>query len=678
MSDPTWMTPQNSSASVGWRGVARWLLLGALLLVALWLPPHTRAQPEQGSQAGIVIQFADGQMETFCVELGADGSATGEEVLRATGLPTTIEYSGGNGGAVCQIDSVGCDFPAESCFCECTLDPNEPCVYWNYSFQENGEWQYASIGSTNRTVEAGDVEGWVWGAGEIATGALPPLIPFDDICLAPTPTATRRPTQTRTATPTASATPTLVPTATETEAPASVTPSRAASATRTLAASTTPATTAPPAASATRALPSATLAATSTGRLCFPVAQQRAADCHPARSPRQCHTAGRNNRAANAKPRTQRDEHLRAAHPARPVHPHPCGDAGQHGPAGECADPHAGLHRGSAVGRGGARGRVAAGGDPIREPRRRQRQLAPRLPAFRGDRRPAGGRSLHAAGPRTMREKALSGAIYTLTTVIGILAFLYPFFVPVLRVPGAMQGAHSADAPFLLSLLVGICFVVLLLEVQGQAVSAKLVALLGVLVAINSVLRFVEVAIPAPGGISPIFFLIGATGYVYGGRFGFLMGALTLLVSALITAGIGPWLPYQMLAAGWMGLSAPLCRPLVRALRLTERRGEVLLLALFIGAWGFVYGIIMNLWFWPFAVGPSAHYWEAGIGVAAIVQRYAAFYLATSFVWDAFGALGNLVLTLLFGRATLRALRRFHRRFHFSVMPAPRPAEPAA
>lgn len=265
MSDPTWMTPQNSPASVGWRGVARWLLLGALLLVALWLPPHTRAQPEQGSQAGIVIQFADGQMETFCVELGADGSATGEEVLRATGLPTTIEYSGGNGGAVCQIDSVGCDFPAESCFCECTLDPNEPCVYWNYSFQENGEWQYASIGSTNRTVEAGDVEGWVWGAGEIATGALPPLIPFDDICLAPTPTATRRPTQTRTATPTASATPTLVPTATNTEAPASATPSRAASATRTLAASTTPATTAPPAASATRALPSATLAATSTG-----------------------------------------------------------------------------------------------------------------------------------------------------------------------------------------------------------------------------------------------------------------------------------------------------------------------------------------------------------------------------------------------------------------------------
>jgi energy-coupling factor transport system substrate-specific component len=34
---------------------------------------------------------------------------------------------------------------------------------------------------------------------------------------------------------------------------------------------------------------------------------------------------------------------------------------------------------------------------------------------------------------------------------------------------------------------------------------------LGVLVALNAVLRFIEVAIPGPGGFTPIFFLILTT-----------------------------------------------------------------------------------------------------------------------------------------------------------------------
>ena len=150
-----------------------------------------------------------------------------------------------------------------------------------------------------------------------------------------------------------------------------------------------------------------------------------------------------------------------------------------------------------------------------------------------------------------MRDRILSIAIYGLSTGIGAIAFLYPFLTLSAsgaagnQGHGAMMGqAHTGDAPLMLSVLVGLCFVVLLLEVQGQAVNAKFVALLGILVSINSALRFMEVAVPGPGGISPIFFLIALTGYVYGGRLGFLMGALTLLVSALITGTIGPWKPY--------------------------------------------------------------------------------------------------------------------------------------
>ena len=104
-------------------------------------------------------------------------------------------------------------------------------------------------------------------------------------------------------------------------------------------------------------------------------------------------------------------------------------------------------------------------------------------------------------------------------------------------------------------------------------------------------------------------------------------------------------------------------------LRGEGRRREVLVLAAFAGLWGLVYGGIMNVWFWPFAVGPADQYWEAGIGVLETLKRYAAFYLTTSLAWDALRAVGNVLLMLAFAAPTLRALRRFQRRFAYSHRP---------
>lgn len=273
-----------------------------------------------------------------------------------------------------------------------------------------------------------------------------------------------------------------------------------------------------------------------------------------------------------------------------------------------------------------------------------------------------------------MTQRLLSLAIYGLSTGLGIIAFLHPFWSAIATATTQMGQAHAADAPLMLTLLVGLCFAVLLLEVQGQVVSAKLVALLGILVAMNALLRFVDVAIPGPGGYSPIFALIILTGYVYGSRFGFLMGALTMFVSALITGGIGPWLPYQMFTAGWVGLSAPLCRPSVWLLQGEGRWGEVVVLAAFGGLWGLLYGGIMNIWFWPFATGPVEQYWTPGLPVLETLQRYAVFYLATSLWWDAMRSAGNVALILVIGLPTLRALRRFRQRFAFDYLPGYRPA----
>jgi len=267
-----------------------------------------------------------------------------------------------------------------------------------------------------------------------------------------------------------------------------------------------------------------------------------------------------------------------------------------------------------------------------------------------------------------MMNRLLSFALYFTATLLGILAFLYPFLLPAIVTQATAGSARQGETPFMLILLLALCLLVLIYEAQGQTSNTRLLALLGVLVAINSALRFLEVAIPGPGGFSPIFFLIILTGYIFGGRFGFLMGALTMLVSAVITGGVGPWLPSQMFTAGWAGMSAPLCRPFVQAVKGENRRREVIILTAFGAAWGFLYGVIMNLWSWPFIVGPEAQYWTPGSGPFEILQRYAAYYAVTSLVWDLMAALGNAILILFFGQPTLRALRRFQARFKYQVL----------
>jgi hypothetical protein len=41
------------------------------------------------------------------------------------------------------------------------------------------------------------------------------------------------------------------------------------------------------------------------------------------------------------------------------------------------------------------------------------------------------------------------------------------------------------------------------------------------------------------------------------------------------------------------------------------------------------------------------------------LHHYYSFYVASSFAWDAAGALANAILIVLTGRAVLRSLRRF-------------------
>jgi energy-coupling factor transport system substrate-specific component len=247
-----------------------------------------------------------------------------------------------------------------------------------------------------------------------------------------------------------------------------------------------------------------------------------------------------------------------------------------------------------------------------------------------------------------------------------LVAFTYPLFIGQLQrldpnTAIASSSVRLADAPLIATVLLLVCLGALFLEMQGQAINAKVVAALGVLVAATAVLRFLETAIPGPGGFSPIFVPIILAGYVFGARFGFLMGALSLLASALITGGVGPWLPYQMLAAGWIGLTAGLLpKP-------GHKGAELTMLAVFSFAWGILFGVILNLYFWPFFSGEAALSWQPGVSVENALVRYGAFYLTTSFLWDMARSLGNVIFVLLLGLPIVRALTRFKDRYHFEM-----------
>lgn len=249
--------------------------------------------------------------------------------------------------------------------------------------------------------------------------------------------------------------------------------------------------------------------------------------------------------------------------------------------------------------------------------------------------------------PLTARARPV--LVYVLVVVVGVVAFLYPFWLPSSTSPAR---AHATDAPLLAAVVGALVVAAVTLELQRGTMRGATVALLGMLSASVGLLRLLDL----PGGGNAMFFLLVLAGAAFGPRFGMLLGLCGMATSAVLTGGIGPWLPFQMLALSWMGALAGVVG---RATRRLRPGAEVAALAAYGWIWGFVYGAIMNLWFWPFSVGAGPLSWSPELGFAQTLQHYRSFYALTSLGWDAAGALTNLLLIVVTGPALLPSLRRF-------------------
>jgi energy-coupling factor transport system substrate-specific component len=242
--------------------------------------------------------------------------------------------------------------------------------------------------------------------------------------------------------------------------------------------------------------------------------------------------------------------------------------------------------------------------------------------------------------------------VIVMASFIGFVAFFWPFVVA----PGRF--GDSAMAPLMFGALLVLVLAVIVAEIADGGIDAKAIAMLGVLSAIGAALRPLGAG---TAGVETVFFTIVIAGRVFGAGFGFTLGCTTLFASALITGGVGPWMPYQMFGCAWVGLLAGLLPP-------ASGRREVLMLAAYGAVSAYVFGFLLNLSFWPFYLDPSSTIaYLPGASLAVNAHRYLIFDATTSLGWDTGRAVTTFAIILLVGPAMLATFRRAARRAAFEA-----------
>ena len=257
----------------------------------------------------------------------------------------------------------------------------------------------------------------------------------------------------------------------------------------------------------------------------------------------------------------------------------------------------------------------------------------------------------------------LSALVLLLASVGGLVMFNWPLLIS--AEPQPQQ--HVSDAPFVFMAILPVLVLLVLTQLGDGGMDTKALAMLGVLAAVNAALRPLGAGL---NGIETVFFLLILAGRVFGPGFGFLLGCTSLFASALLTAGVGPWLPFQMLAAAWIGLGAGLLprrmfgRPIVGAAEIALLAGYGVLAA-------YVFGALMNMWFWPFVTGNMSGdlaglAYIPGGSIAENLHHFLVYTLLTSTIgWDTGRAVTNAIAIIVLGPAVLGVLRRSSHKARF-------------
>ena len=248
-----------------------------------------------------------------------------------------------------------------------------------------------------------------------------------------------------------------------------------------------------------------------------------------------------------------------------------------------------------------------------------------------------------------VRFSPLGTAVLTLASLISAAGFLWPFFYNGQSLPRTQLFFWAA---------LSVAFFLVIIQISNSALDAKSVALLGVLSALIAALRPLGAGAV---GIEPMWFILILSARVFGPSFGFILGLTSMFVSALLTGGVGPWLGYQVFAAAWIGMAAGM----LPGKKLRGRRELLLLIAFGIIA-SELFGILMDLQFWPWALGADTQLsYLANGAISENLSRFITFHFATAMAWDIPRAVFTTILLVFSGKAVLSALRRTKTRAAF-------------
>ena len=248
-----------------------------------------------------------------------------------------------------------------------------------------------------------------------------------------------------------------------------------------------------------------------------------------------------------------------------------------------------------------------------------------------------------------VRFSPIGTAVLTLASLISAAGFLWPFFYNGQSLPRTQLFFWAA---------LSVAFFLVIIQISNSALDAKSVALLGVLSALIAALRPLGAGAV---GIEPMWFILILSARVFGPSFGFILGLTSMFVSALLTGGVGPWLGYQVFAAAWIGMAAGM----LPGKKLRGRR-ELLLLIVFGIIASELFGILMDLQFWPWALGADTQLsYLANGAISENLSRFITFHFATAMAWDIPRAVFTTILLVFSGKAVLSALRRTKTRAAF-------------